>query len=1653
MMQPQQAQPRSPTIPTSTVSPAAKWGKLDVILFHFYLKTVAVITSVRFTHLDQPSAAASLIATPSSASSPSSSSHVNTNASAAANQPTTPRKTSKWFALEVDEPSFFRPQLELWRHVSAHIPDLLLRSATPPSPSRTSFASAVPDPNTCVPPLIIDVILDTSALDPAKHILMLAGPDGRLAQADVDEKCPPPSQPPSGSARPKARQKQIILESWKITLLPFGSPNAPDMAIFYKRCVAHFRTLYTLSTSLPAYRLRTKIRDFRTQRRAAAAAAALQQPDTAPTTNLDDDPDADIDPAELLQESPTASQLQPDSLLAIGCRIGIGQDVPDPNREISIHQPLGAASDITTSGPRSQSHASSDNGERLPVTTTRVFEPLICQLGALQTQVTFRNQIDFSVEDAESLRTLEDLHVDEDYFRPTVATRRPKSQVGAVVTPPAPDAQQPPSPVSPTRERPLQRRTIGDDASGTSRQLVSTGNAATAPSGTPRSGMPTLPPLPSFTGRPSSISSSPSPSLYDGAPHSASPGPSGFQIAQAHAAFGSLPSQQQPQYGSPSASSLSRSPSVFNPANQSSKPVAGLSSLRRASSLNPGPSGHPSGVNLLLGVGTSPGLAAFPRSSISQTGAPALATIHAAGSTSAGAGALAALQQHQYTQIPQSYQEPQGLQVGGRTLSNAGPPSPGFSASLTGAESAAAFRIQMGRRPSITDRDRRLRGMGSFSSDAGLNSAAAADAGSPPVFGLGPASLSNQYTSPYRTGSLGGVGTPGAGSNAILAGSSVGSTPGGLASPSSGLQRQPLVRASVVQHPSSISLRGVGGGNSFSPSSPSPLAAQMGAVPSQQQAYGLATPEHQYMLTGGASGGSALQLLGPSSLGSVTGNTFAPRSPSALSGRRQQNLSYSSSMGGAGAGSGVSGLTLSQLNFLRSQIAASTSLRGVFQSYAPAAGPQAQAGGVGVSGSPTSPLLRRQSQLSGTSALIGGGGSPRAATVTNTMGMLERQTIAAAASKRSEDLLAAVDKSAAVTPAQVSPGPEASEDQQSSSEPSPALGLGGGVGSTTPSRVPNRGGEEGIPRGTIERVGSLSEVASSLSSGSRIRRRSSALSAFGGVRPSARYRQFSNGSPADDDLDALVRLLDARPSLLNASQRRAEQRGDATISPSRSGEIRKDLEREADAWPESLGVGRLSLSGRAGRIGGAVTSPHLSASARLASSRHAANAPKSRAQIDELLQRMANAVKGGSPGSTDSFPLGRSVPSSFSARQGLVRHPPNAIIGGGSETAAVAAAGSVGAPMNKDRSTSGSGSGSGSGFSLRGGHARGGASISSGGHGQGPVTGRAIGGITSLESLPPPPNYDPGEDETAGRLELAEAEGSNYAEGAPAPRPVPSRPAIATTTALPLGAPPESTTTTRYRWHVPNRAPAANNTGTAANAAAPSGSGASASTKDASVPVGSFGSRTSESSRRDEASVEPATYSGLSRLGSNRGGYWQQGGMRNIDAINVDAAGVSLDGVTTGSHVNGASGAMTIPRSRGEALARHFSSRTSGEEAGHSLAHAQGPWSDRNAEPDLSHPPPQWRVTRPASGRSGALPGTQAFGRSPVSAGPLPGMTGPSAASLPGNGNGFASRQRGVGHEDSTNAPYSTAARQSSSPSPPPRVYGPSRNSGRGFSP
>ncbi|KAK9463045.1 autophagy-related protein 13-domain-containing protein [Lipomyces oligophaga] len=139
-------------------------------------------------------------------------------------------KVNTWFNLELDETEAFKDDLRPWKAL-----DRQTRTATSPS---HIFSS--------IPPLIIETVLDTSALTP-KQILVLL--DSAGARWNVE----------AAAAARGMRHPEIVLERWRINLNPRAGSSTESLPTIYKKAAVVFRTLHSYAYLLPAWRFRRKV--------------------------------------------------------------------------------------------------------------------------------------------------------------------------------------------------------------------------------------------------------------------------------------------------------------------------------------------------------------------------------------------------------------------------------------------------------------------------------------------------------------------------------------------------------------------------------------------------------------------------------------------------------------------------------------------------------------------------------------------------------------------------------------------------------------------------------------------------------------------------------------------------------------------------------------------------------------------------------------------------------------------------------------------------------------------------------------------------------------------------------------------------------------------------------------------------------------------------------------------------------------------------------------------------------------------------------------------------------------------------------------------------------------------------------------------------
>ncbi|CAG8671867.1 8188_t:CDS:2, partial [Funneliformis mosseae] len=192
-------------------TPTPRQSKADQIVQNFYTKVAQIITQARLIQYDSLSSGT-----------------VSSNANLALHPRQTPhhqKKPNKWFNLEIWDSDVYKEDLKYWRHTV------------------TSSTGLPPHP------MIIEFFLDTSEL-PKDTILVITDEILKRRRVDIHN---------SGD-NADGKSKNILLESWQLTLShPLPDPP-PDLPVVYKKSIAFFRSLYAYVRLLPAFRLYKRIK-------------------------------------------------------------------------------------------------------------------------------------------------------------------------------------------------------------------------------------------------------------------------------------------------------------------------------------------------------------------------------------------------------------------------------------------------------------------------------------------------------------------------------------------------------------------------------------------------------------------------------------------------------------------------------------------------------------------------------------------------------------------------------------------------------------------------------------------------------------------------------------------------------------------------------------------------------------------------------------------------------------------------------------------------------------------------------------------------------------------------------------------------------------------------------------------------------------------------------------------------------------------------------------------------------------------------------------------------------------------------------------------------------------------------------------------------
>ncbi|KAH7375311.1 autophagy-related protein 13-domain-containing protein [Plectosphaerella cucumerina] len=188
-----------PAPPAAGGPSAESIKKLDQIIQNFHTKAAAVILEARMNL--QP-----------------------------AKKTSSSKRINKWFQLNTEDFEDFRDDLRTWRNCSIL--------------------------DETIPPLIIETYLDTAHL-PASHSLVVSDDDGK--RWDVMEALNSAASSVSSPGRVGQRHTEVVLERWRIELKMVSADDLADFGVIlptiYKKIIVFFRSLFTTSRVLPAWRV------------------------------------------------------------------------------------------------------------------------------------------------------------------------------------------------------------------------------------------------------------------------------------------------------------------------------------------------------------------------------------------------------------------------------------------------------------------------------------------------------------------------------------------------------------------------------------------------------------------------------------------------------------------------------------------------------------------------------------------------------------------------------------------------------------------------------------------------------------------------------------------------------------------------------------------------------------------------------------------------------------------------------------------------------------------------------------------------------------------------------------------------------------------------------------------------------------------------------------------------------------------------------------------------------------------------------------------------------------------------------------------------------------------------------------------------------
>ncbi|KAI9783637.1 MAG: autophagy protein 13 [Peltula sp. TS41687] len=179
------------------------------------------------------------------------------------NKGTGVKRVNKWFNVEIDETDLFREDWRIWKICDAE-------SNRPP-------------------PMIIETYLDMAALTRSQSLVLV---DDQGKRWNVDEALNSSLSSSLGKSSVHARRTRVVLERWTVQLNQAPNEQPADLnavlPVVYKKSIVLFRSLYTYSKFLPAWKFARQLGRLRVNHSALQVKCRIFSQDGAEgQTNFD----------------------------------------------------------------------------------------------------------------------------------------------------------------------------------------------------------------------------------------------------------------------------------------------------------------------------------------------------------------------------------------------------------------------------------------------------------------------------------------------------------------------------------------------------------------------------------------------------------------------------------------------------------------------------------------------------------------------------------------------------------------------------------------------------------------------------------------------------------------------------------------------------------------------------------------------------------------------------------------------------------------------------------------------------------------------------------------------------------------------------------------------------------------------------------------------------------------------------------------------------------------------------------------------------------------------------------------------------------------------------------------------------------------------